>query len=106
MEIKKLTENKYTFTKEGENYQLDYGTLKKEEDTTTEFYFSNINGKNFSVVGTCGCTVITPTINKDSALATIKFSARTLGDINKTVIINNAGKTIELKLKGTVVQNG
>lgn len=56
MEITKTTE-KYSFYKEGSDYILDLGNIKRAEDRTTELLFTGVEDANqISIHPQCGCT--------------------------------------------------
>jgi len=54
---KKITDNKYTFYQNGEDYILNLGSIVRGEDTTTELLFENVEDVDKLVINsTCGCT--------------------------------------------------
>jgi len=56
MEITKTTE-KYNFYKEGADYVLDLGTIKRAEERTTELLISGVEVSNkITLHPKCGCT--------------------------------------------------
>lgn len=56
MEIKKISE-KYSFYKQGADYILDLGNIKRAEDRTTEILITGLENANLLTVHpSCGCT--------------------------------------------------
>lgn len=99
MNIEKLTEE-YTLTEEGNNYILNYGTIKRNIPVTIKFRFTETDSKNFSVRVTCGCSLAeNKKIDDTTHETTLTYNAGN-ETINKTVIITNGKQRKELKLKG------
>ena len=100
MTVSNLT-TKYSLTKVGENYQLNFGTLQHKQPVVAKIRFDNININNFNVKVTCGCSAAEKQIMSQTALEyNITYNAATFGEFNKTVIITNGKQKIELELTG------
>ena len=99
MKVEKLTEE-FTLTEEGNNYILDYGTIKRNVPVTTKFRFTETDNKNFTVTRTCGCSIVENKKIDDTTYETaITYDAGNT-TINKTIVITNGKERKELKLKG------
>ena len=93
---------------ENENYDIDYGEIKKGSDTKVLIKFSDAN--HISVSKSCGCTM--PIINltqEDVFYLIIEYDNQKIGSISQVVwetILNdkNEEKIITLNLKGNIVE--
>ncbi len=96
-----------------EKESINYGTIKKGEDGTRIFRFTNTGKtplKIERVKSTCGCTV--PTYPKqeimpgESAEITVKYDTTKLGRFSKSIsIYSNAKRSrIVLRISGNVVE--
>ena len=98
MEIKKVTE-KYNFYKEGFDYILDLGRIKKGEDTTTTLLFENVD--KLTVNATCGCTVAD---RKDIDTKTVSYNIKYKNcdsQFSKILVCQNNKEKFKIKIKGT-----
>lgn len=97
-----------------EKMEHDFGTLNMGPQATVSFKFSN-NGTEAIVLSdvhaSCGCTTpewprepIAP--GQNSEIKAIYNTAGRPGYFEKTVFVTYNGKTVELKIKGTVQNNG
>ena len=94
MEIKKISE-KYNFYKEQDNYVLDLGNIKRNENTTTELLISGIEDSNLlEVKATCGCTS-TEKLVIDKNTQTVKI---TYTQCDPTI-----SKVMEIRYKNTKI---
>ncbi|HSE99879.1 MAG TPA: hypothetical protein VLA48_03200 [Nitrososphaeraceae archaeon] len=99
MKIEKLTEE-FTLTEEGNNYILNYGTIKRNVPVTTKFRFTETDNKNFTVTKTCGCSIVENKKIDDTTYETaLTYDAGNV-KISKTVVITNGKQRKELKLIG------
>jgi len=57
MKITKI-EDKYTFTKQGNDYHLDLGVVKRYDDKTVALRVEGVEANQFYLKPTCGCTVV------------------------------------------------
>lgn len=85
-------------------YTLDYGNLKKGQNTQLELLIPNAI-HDFTKVGCPSCTKAKSTqIGNDISLE-ISYDSKIIGGIQKTVIVTLKNKTnIIFKLRGNVVQ--
>jgi len=91
----------------------DYGSVKKGDDGTYEFKFTN-TGKEPLILSkprsNCGCTVPEwpqqPIMPGQSATIKVTYNTQIVGPINKqvTVISNALNSPIVLQIKGTVAE--
>jgi len=97
-----------------EKMEHDFGTLNMGPQATVSFKFSN-NGTEAVVLtdvhASCGCTTpewprepIAP--GQNSEIKAIYNTAGRPGYFEKTIFVTYNGKTVELKIKGTVQNNG
>ena len=97
MEIKKLTD-KYDFYQDGNDYIIDFGTIKNGDDTKTLLSFSDV--KNLEVKATCGCTVASRNNKDDGTIEyTITYN-KCNGSFDKTLSCKNGGQNFKIKLQG------
>lgn len=97
MQIKKTTD-KYLFYKDGSDYILDLGSIKKGEDTTTELLFEDV--KELIVNSTCGCTVAERT---ELGNAKVSYKIRYKNcDASFSKVLNcyNNKENFKIKIKG------
>lgn len=102
MEIKKISD-KYDFYQEGANYVLNLGGIKNGEDTTTELNVSGFEDPKLLLVkSTCGCTVVSPTINTDKTVSVkVKYNECGSSFTKVLEILYNNVKVGIIKIKGT-----
>lgn len=101
MKIEKITEE-YTFTESGGRFILDFGTIPFNIPVKAKFRISDVESAKFRMGATCGCTVLNAVVIDTKIVEQeIKYNAAIKNEFEKTVIITNAGKEYELKLKGT-----
>ncbi|MEN9510611.1 MAG: hypothetical protein RLZZ370_430 [Bacteroidota bacterium] len=97
-----------------EKMEHDFGTLTMGPQAAVSFKFSN-NGTEAVVLtdvhASCGCTTpewprepIAP--GQNSEIKAIYNTAGRPGYFEKTIFVTYNGKTVELKIKGTVQNNG
>jgi hypothetical protein len=106
MKITKLTKNTYLFYKEGEDYILNLGQIKKGEDTTTELLFEEVgNADTTKVSPKCGCTAVDRK-KIDSTSFSIKIKYANCDSTFTKIVAINEGKTggFKIKIKGTCRQ--
>jgi hypothetical protein len=99
MEIKNLT-NKYTLTKQGEDYHLDLGVFVSGENTETLLSVSGIDSNNFVVNATCGCTATNLSVVDDNTVNILVSYHQCEASFMKTVELIEARKITYLKIKG------
>ncbi len=102
MEITKTTE-KYNFYKEGENYILDLGNIKRTENRETGLLFTGIeDSKAITLKPGCQCTETTDKIIIDENTLSVKLTYNDCdATIAKTVSIKYNNVNIGLiKIKG------
>lgn len=101
MEIQKVTE-KYSFYKEGADYILDLGLIKRAENRTTELLISGVEDSNLLTIHpSCGCTASEKTVIDINNLS-VKLNYKDCDPtFSKTVVIKYKNVKIGLiKLKG------
>lgn len=99
MKITKTT-TKYEFYKEGNDYILNLGKIKKGEDTTTELLFEEVDAVKLKVTATCGCTVADRTeVNNTTVRVSVKYKNC---DPSFSKILNcyNNKENFKIKIKG------
>ena len=89
----------------------DFGTLKKGDECSYEFKFTN-TGKEpliiYSATGSCGCTVPTapkePIKGGETGVIKVHYDTKRVGNFEKTVTVSSNGKTPNktLRIKGVV----
>lgn len=95
MTITKITD-KYDFYQEGGDFILNFGKIKKGEDTTTEILLEGYN--NPTLVGGCSCVSKSKEVlNENQVKYTLKYTLCER-DINK--ILNDKENKINIKIKG------
>lgn len=102
MEITKTTK-KYSFYKEGADYILDLGNIKRAEDRTTELLFTGVEDSNFLTLHpSCTCTATTERTIIDQNSLSIKLNYKNCDPtFAKTVVIKYKDVKIGLiKLRG------
>jgi hypothetical protein len=98
MQVRKITDNTYTFYQEGDNYVLNLGTIRAGEDTTTELLFENV--AKLVVNNTCGCT-ITEENKIDKHTVSVKVKYRNCDStFSKVLACSNSNKEFTIKIKG------
>lgn len=99
MKITKTT-TKYEFYKEGNDYILNLGEIKRGEDTTTELLFEEVEASKLQVNRTCGCTTTDRTeVNTTTVKISVKY---TQCDTSFSKILNcyNNKENFKIKIKG------
>ena len=101
MQINKVTE-KYTFYKDGSDYILNLGAIKKNEDTTTELLFTDLESASKLVINsTCGCTVAHKEVI-DNTTVKVKVRYNDCGASFSKILSCRDGKNdFKIKVKGT-----
>lgn len=93
---------------ENENYDIDYGTIKKGSDTKVVIQFRDVN--HLSVTKSCGCTMPTVELSPEGGFdLTIEYDNQKIGVISQVVlerIVNNKNEQqlITFNLKGKIVE--
>jgi hypothetical protein len=98
MTIEKITQN-YSFSKEGKDYILNLGEIKRGDDTTTVLHFKDVKG--LTVSATCGCTVADRTELEDGS---VKYSVKYKNcdsSFSKVLNCQNNKENFKIKIKGT-----
>jgi hypothetical protein len=95
-----------------ETTEIDYGTIKQDENGAREFKFTNV-GKSPLVIsncrGSCGCTVPEcpkePIMPGKSGLIKVNYDTHRIGPFTKTVTVESNAKNNPhtLKISGTVL---
>jgi hypothetical protein len=93
---------------ENENYDINFGTIKKGTDTKVVIKFNEVN--HLSVTKSCGCTMPTIELLPEGGFTlTIEYDNQKIGVISQAVwerVLNNKNeqKLITFNLKGTIVE--
>ena len=93
---------------ENEDYDINFGTIKKGTDTKVVIKFSDVN--HLSVTKSCGCTMPTIELLSEGGFTlTIEYDNQKIGVISQVVlerVVNNKNeqKVITFHLKGTIVE--
>lgn len=91
-----------------ENYDINYGVIKKGSDTKVVIKFSDVS--HLSVSKTCGCTMPTIELLPEGGFNMfIEYDNKKVGVISQAVyekVINdkNEEKLITFNLKGTIIE--
>ena len=98
MKVTKTTE-KYLFYQDGNDYILNFGTIKKGEDTTTELLFEEVdNPKSTAISPKCGCTLVDKNIISDNSFS-IKVKYTQCETTFTKIVTVNDGKSNSFKIK-------
>lgn len=103
MQIEKITDNKYLFYKEEENYILNIGAKKQGEDTTTELLFTEVDNPNeITLKAYCGCTTTDKKELSEESFS-VKIAYKDCSPtFSKVVGVMRKNKEIfKIKIKGT-----
>jgi hypothetical protein len=93
---------------ENEDYDINFGTIKKGTDTKVVIKFSDVN--HLSVTKSCGCTMPTIELLPEGGFTlTIEYDNQKVGVISQVVLERvgtnkNEQKVITFHLKGTIVE--
>jgi len=101
MKVSKITE-KYLFYKDGNDYILNLGDIKKGDDTTTELLFEEVEDvKRLAINSTCGCT--TADRNEiDSGTLSVKIKYNNCDPtFSKVLTCSNNKEAFKIKVKGS-----
>lgn len=90
---------------ENVNYDINYGEIKKGDDTKVTIKFSDVN--HVSVSKSCGCTMPTIELSEGIFYLTIEYDNQKVGTIFQaiweTVLdSNNEQKIVTFNLKGNI----
>lgn len=97
MQITKTTD-RYLFYKDGSDYILDLGSIKKGEDTTTVLLFEDVKG--LQINPTCGCTIADRTELSDTKVSyKIKYT-NCDSSFSKVLNCYNNKENFKIKIKG------
>lgn len=101
MQVKKITDNKYTFYQNGEDYILNLGSISRGEDTTTELLFEKVEDVDKLVINsTCGCTTTEKNkIDKNTISIKVKYS-NCDSTFSKVLVCSNNGSSFKIIIKG------
>jgi len=101
MQVKKITDNKYTFYQNGEDYILNLGSIVRGEDTTTELLFENVEDVDKLVINsTCGCTSADRNkIDKNTLSIKVKYK-NCDSTFTKILACSNNRKDFKIKVTG------
>ena len=102
MKVKKITENKYTFYQNGNDYILNLGSILRGEDTTTELLFEEVENVDKLVVNTtCGCTTTERNkVDKNTLSIKVKYS-NCDSTFTKVLVCSDNGKDFKIKITGS-----
>lgn len=105
MTVEKISSDNFTLQKQGNDYILLMGEITKATPRPFIIKISGVaDSKNVSVQTTCGCSSAEKTII-DATTLTAKISYNNCDTtFKKTIVINNNGKTTNLKIQGTCRQ--
>ena len=93
---------------ENENYDINFGTIKKGSNTKVEIKFSDVNHLN--VTKSCGCTMPEVVLLPEGGFSLfITYDNQKIGVISQFVLervlnSNNEQKLITFNLKGTIIE--
>lgn len=101
MKVKKITENKYTFYQNGNDYILNLGAMLRGEDTTTELLFEEVvNPQSVTVVAKCGCTATNKEVLSPTSFS-VKVKYKECETSFSKIVVINEGKVDSFKIKIT-----
>jgi hypothetical protein len=96
-----------------ENFEYDYGTIKRGSDGTAVFSFTNTGKEPLilsEVKATCGCTTPSwtkePVLRKKQGEIVAVYNTNIVGSFSKTIIVHSNAITspVVLTIKGTVTE--
>ena len=102
MEITKISNDNFTLQKQGNDYLLLMGEIKKDTPRPFTIKISGVeDSSKVSVQSTCGCSTAEKTVI-DGTTLTAKIAYNNCDTaFTKTIKINNNKKTTLLKIQGT-----